>query len=312
MKNTLFNLNLKYTGQDIINYLNLLKDSPIRIVMLIIDIAIVLFLAIKLIQIIKETRAWQLIKGIAFLIIFTLLSSVLELHILNYILTSFMTYGVILLIIIFQPELRRALEQLGTSKITKFFGFDKDIEAFAASYINNLNLYFTINAVVSHAIYLPVIEEIHKLIRNRLQDRNEFLLSEMNHLLAGMIGESDAPFIYEKVGTQIKNYLLDEFQDTSSMQWKNFVPLIGDSVAYGNENLVVGDVKQSIYRWRNSDWKILAHKIKDEYGANCNEETLEDNWRSLREIVNFNNGFFTKLVKILDNEKKNEEEKIET
>ena len=72
MKNTLFNLNLKYTGQDIINYLNLLKDSPIRIVMLIIDIAIVLFLAIKLIQIIKETRAWQLIKGIAFLIIFTL------------------------------------------------------------------------------------------------------------------------------------------------------------------------------------------------------------------------------------------------
>ena len=80
--------------------------------MLIIDIAIVLFLAIKLIQIIKETRAWQLIKGIAFLILFTIASSILELHILNYILTSFMTYGVILLIIIFQPELRRALEQL--------------------------------------------------------------------------------------------------------------------------------------------------------------------------------------------------------
>ena len=112
MKNSLFNLNLKYTGQDIINYLNLLKDNPIKIVMLIVDISIVLFLAVKLLQIIKETRAWQLIKGIAFLIIFTLLSSVLELHILNYILTSFMTYGVILLIIIFQPELRRALEQL--------------------------------------------------------------------------------------------------------------------------------------------------------------------------------------------------------
>ena len=129
MKNTLFNLNLKFTGQNIINYLSLLKDSPIRIVMLIVDIAIVLFLTVKLIQIIKETRAWQLIKGIAFLIIFTMLSSVLELHILNYILTSFMTYGVILLIIIFQPELRRALEQLGTSKLTKFFGIDKDIES---------------------------------------------------------------------------------------------------------------------------------------------------------------------------------------
>jgi ATP-dependent exoDNAse (exonuclease V) beta subunit len=94
------------------------------------------------------------------------------------------------------------------------------------------------------------------------------------------------------------------------MQWKNFIPLVGDSVAYGNENLVVGDVKQSIYRWRNSDWKILAHKIKDEYGANCDEETLEDNWRSLREIVNFNNVFFKKLVEGLDNEIKNEEDKI--
>ena len=112
MKNSLFNLNLEYTGQGIVNYLNMLKDNPIKIVMLIVDITIVLFLAVKLLQIVKETRAWQLIKGIAFLIIFTLLSSVLELHILNYILTSFMTYGVILLIIIFQPELRRALEQL--------------------------------------------------------------------------------------------------------------------------------------------------------------------------------------------------------
>lgn len=121
MKNTLFTQTLEFTGQDIINYLNILKDNPIKIVMLIIDITIVLFLAIKLIKIIKETRAWQLIKGIAFLIIFTLLSSILELHILNYILTSFMTYGVILLIIIFQPELRRALEQLRNKQINKVF-----------------------------------------------------------------------------------------------------------------------------------------------------------------------------------------------
>ena len=112
MKNTLFTSNLEFTGQDIANYLNMLRDNPIKIITLIIDVSIVLFLAIKLLQIVKETRAWQLIKGIAFLIIVTVLSSVLELHILNYILTSFMTYGVILLIIIFQPELRRALEQL--------------------------------------------------------------------------------------------------------------------------------------------------------------------------------------------------------
>lgn len=121
MKNMLFTRALEFTGQDIINYLDTLKNSPIKIVTLIIDILVVLFLAIKLLQIVKETRAWQLIKGIAFLIIVTILSSVLELHILNYILTSFMTYGVILLIIIFQPELRRALEQLRNKQAYQIF-----------------------------------------------------------------------------------------------------------------------------------------------------------------------------------------------
>lgn len=112
MKNLWFSPNLEFTSQDISNYLSTLKNSPLRIIALIIDIILVLFIIIKLVKIIKETRAWQLIKGIAFLIIITILSSILELHILNYILTSFMTYGVILLIVIFQPEIRRALEQL--------------------------------------------------------------------------------------------------------------------------------------------------------------------------------------------------------
>ena len=181
-------------------------------------------------------------------------------------------------------------------------GFDNDIAAFADSYEKNLSRYFTINAVVSYAIYLPVIVEINSLIRERLQDKNEFLLSEMNHLLAKMIGNEDAPFIYEKVGTQIRNYLLDEFQDTSSMQWKNFIPLVVNSVSNGNENLVVGDVKQSIYRWRNSDWNILAHRIKEEFKANCKEESLDNNWRSLKNIVDFNNSFFEKLINFLANE----------
>ncbi len=181
-------------------------------------------------------------------------------------------------------------------------GFHNDIDAFAENYNKNLSRYFTINAVASHAIYLPVIVEIYSLIRNRLKDKNEFLLSEINHLLAGMIGDEDAPFIYEKVGTQIKNYLLDEFQDTSSMQWKNFIPLVSDSVANGNDSLVVGDVKQSIYRWRNSDWNILAHKIKEEFTANCNEDSLKDNWRSKKCIIDFNNSFFKKLVDFLADE----------
>ena len=112
---------------NIIGYFETLYQNPIKLIMLILDIVIVLFIAYKLLKLAKNTRAWQLLKGIIFLIIATWVSSVLGLHILNYILTSFMTYGVIILIVIFQPELRRALEQLGTSKISRFFGIDKDL-----------------------------------------------------------------------------------------------------------------------------------------------------------------------------------------
>ncbi len=102
-------------------------QKPIRIIFVILDLAIVIFLAYKFIKLIKKSRVWQLIKGIALLIILTVVSGWLRLDILHFILTSVMTYGVIAIIVIFQPELRRGLEQLGTNKFTKFFGIDKDI-----------------------------------------------------------------------------------------------------------------------------------------------------------------------------------------
>lgn len=118
---------INFYQNNILNYIEVLKNNPFKLITLIIDLSLVIFLIVKFIQIVKETRAWQLLKGIAFLIIATALSSIFNLYILKAILTSFMTYGIILLIIIFQPELRRALEQLGTNKISKFFGIDKDI-----------------------------------------------------------------------------------------------------------------------------------------------------------------------------------------
>ena len=114
--------------QEFLEYLKILPQEPIKIITLLLDLAIVIFIIVKLVQLIKGTRALQLLKGIILLILITIISGILELNILNYILTSFMTYGVILLIVIFQPELRRALEQLGSNKINKFFGIDKDIE----------------------------------------------------------------------------------------------------------------------------------------------------------------------------------------
>lgn len=112
-----------------VDYMPSLVQNPIFIVSTILDIILVIFILYKAVKMVKETRAWQLLKGIAFLIIITFVSGILNLKILNFILTSVMSYGVIMLIIIFQPELRRGLEQLGTNKFSKFLGIDKDIKS---------------------------------------------------------------------------------------------------------------------------------------------------------------------------------------
>lgn len=125
--NFMANIN-NFVKVNIISYIQELYQYPIKLIPLIIDLAIVIFLFVKFIKIMKDSRAWQILKGIALLLIATFLSSVLHLNILNFILTSFMAYGVIAIIVIFQPELRRALEQLGTNKFTRFFGIDKDIQ----------------------------------------------------------------------------------------------------------------------------------------------------------------------------------------
>ena len=112
---------------NISDYINTLINSPYELITLIIDLIIVVFLAVKFFQFAKGTRGLQLLKGIIFLIIATIVSSLFNLRILNFILTSVMTYGVILLIVMFQPELRRALEQLGSNKINRFFGIEQDL-----------------------------------------------------------------------------------------------------------------------------------------------------------------------------------------
>ena len=117
----------KFYEQNVLAYIQTLQEYPVKLISLILDIVIVVFLAYQLLKIVKDSRAWQLVKGIALLILATALSSLLNLRILNYILSAVMNWGVILIIIIFQPELRRALEQLGTNRFTKFFGLEKDL-----------------------------------------------------------------------------------------------------------------------------------------------------------------------------------------
>ncbi len=112
---------------NIVAYIKSLQENPLELVTLVIDLAIVIFLLYCFFKVVKGSRAWQLIKGIVLLIVATWVSGLFNLKILNWILTGIMNLGVIAIIVIFQPELRRALEQLGTNKLTKFFGIDKDI-----------------------------------------------------------------------------------------------------------------------------------------------------------------------------------------
>ena len=115
-------------GYNITEYVKLLQEYPIKLVSLILDLAIVIFVLIKLLKIAKDSRVMQLIKGIILIILFTWVSGILNLHIVYSTLTAILPSGVIALVIIFQPEIRRALEQLGTNKLTNFLGIEKSIE----------------------------------------------------------------------------------------------------------------------------------------------------------------------------------------
>lgn len=118
---------INFYNENILNGFQNLRENPFNLFTSILDIIIVIFLLYCFVKIVKGSRAWQLIKGIAFLIVATWASGLLNLNILNSILTGIMNWGVIAIIVIFQPELRRALEQLGTNKYTKFFGINSDL-----------------------------------------------------------------------------------------------------------------------------------------------------------------------------------------
>ncbi len=154
--------------------------------------------------------------------------------------------------------------------------------------------------VLKHINTLGILSDLAVQIKKLTDEQNTMLISDTNLMLNKIIDNSDAPFVYEKTGIHIENFMIDEFQDTSTLQWKNFHPLLANSLAAGRFNLVVGDVKQSIYRWRNSDWKLLDEQILTDFRPEqMNEENLETNWRSDRNIVDFNNSFFYRAAHLL-------------
>jgi len=147
---------------------------------------------------------------------------------------------------------------------------------------------------------LGIAGDLRKEFSALMKEKNVLCLDDSNAILKNIIDGTDTPFIYEKLGVRFEHFLLDEFQDTSKVQWDNFRPLLKESVSNGRDNLVVGDIKQSIYRWRGSDWNLLDKEIPSEFEGSSRMESLNTNWRSLSDIVEFNNGFFTYAASVLD------------
>lgn len=145
--------------------------------------------------------------------------------------------------------------------------------------------------------------DLARKLREYKEEHNMMLLADAPKFLNGIIRESDTPFIYEKVGSFYRNYLIDEFQDTSGLQWENFKPLLLDSLDQGYPGMVVGDVKQSIYRWRGGDLQLLQQHVEDHVGTHRVEvRQLANNFRSARNIVEFNNAFFQHASKLVSDE----------
>lgn len=160
-------------------------------------------------------------------------------------------------------------------------------------YDSHCKCYLSARHLLANLYQLGILNDLYRKVREYCEEKNLMLLSDTTFILNTLIEGNDTSFLFEKVGNYYKHLMIDEFQDTSSMQWRNFRPIVVNCLSEGNKALIVGDVKQSIYRWRNGDWSLLAGGVEKEFRQlGTKNIVLQNNWRSTREIVDFNNLFF--------------------
>ncbi len=172
------------------------------------------------------------------------------------------------------------------------------------SFINiNRRIYKSCKLVLNQYYAIGILGDLSKNLLQHTRKENKILLSEAGALLCNIVGENDASFVFEKAGNLYKNFMFDEFQDTSLIQWKTLMPLVKNGLSENGNCMIVGDVKQSIYRWRNGDWELLAGRALVDLNPFQNTvEDLKTNWRSAPEIVKFNNNVFIEAPQILQNQ----------
>ncbi|MCQ2096129.1 MAG: UvrD-helicase domain-containing protein [Bacteroidaceae bacterium] len=166
-----------------------------------------------------------------------------------------------------------------------------------ATFINSADL------VLKHINKMRLLSAVDQKVRQLNHEASRFLLADTAHFLNEMISGSDIPFIYEKAGSVFKHIMIDEFQDTSSLQWNNFKPLLRNCLDAGHSCLIVGDVKQSIYRWRNAEWEILNNIERDQdFHESINRQEMDTNYRSAERIIKFNNILFSKILETVSSD----------
>lgn len=192
-----------------------------------------------------------------------------------------------------------AKKQGRTAEVMELYhvGLRSCLEEYLEAYDSKGALLRSINIARKHLNSYGLISDIDAKIKELHRSEHAILLADTSAFINQILKESDAPFIYEKLGTRLDHLMIDEFQDTSSLQYDNFRPLLENGLAANQESLIVGDVKQSIYRWRNSDSSLLAHRIGEDFPLNFSRTTLLENWRSTPEIVAFNNALYPILSK---------------
>ena len=168
--------------------------------------------------------------------------------------------------------------------------------AFRDYNLQKLPLYTTALQICQYAGLYGILIDIDDILQELKREGKLMLISDAPSLIQALIKDNnDAPFLYEKIGTRIEHHMIDEFQDTSRMQYENFVPLLRNAESQGKDCLIVGDAKQSIYRFRNSDSTLLTTQISDDFVEFIEPTNLSDNWRSVPEIVDFNNTLYPLL-----------------
>lgn len=167
-----------------------------------------------------------------------------------------------------------------------------DTEDYRQKYVEEL---CTCETVLKNINNTGMLYDIESIVRRNNEMTGKFLLGDTAVLLHKIIDESTAPFIYEKIGTTLRHIMIDEFQDTSKIQWENFLPLLTDSVANGGTNLIVGDPKQAIYRWRNGDYSIIENVVNYN-GLYPENVQMDTNYRSLKNVIGFNNAIFKSCI----------------